>query len=209
VTKAKIVEAQLSTAWHSDAMSQIPNDERKTGQDTGWPQQAERASAAPRSLTSLSVEDLHMLAAIVIVVAVLVIILGALVLGLATDLPTDDEWKYRVKAIGLGGGSLASLSSSPGGAPFIAVGLLVALGFVGRAQHSPLAKWARLVDVGAVVAAAWLVLFTLLGVVVDLTEVGDAFPEILGALLIDLSALLLLALTVLWGVRAFMARQPG
>lgn len=188
-------------------MSEISNHSREPSQERGWPRPG-RGSAASGSLTSLRLEDLHFLAAAVIVVAVLAILLGALVLGLATDLPADDEWKFRVKAIGLGSGGLGSLGFSLGGAPFIAVALLVALGFVGRSPGSPLARWGRLVEGGAVAAAAWLVLFTLLGLVVDLTEIGDAFPEGVGALLIDLGALLLLALTCLWGLRALVPTSP-
>lgn len=198
----------MSAACHSGVMSEISDQGREPGEAKGWPQHGGRASPAPRSITSLRLEDLHLLAAAVIVVAVLVILLGALVLGLATDLPADDEWKFRVKAIGLSSGSLGALGFSLGGAPFIAIALLVALGFLGRSPGSALAMWARLVEVGAVVAAAWLALFTLLGLVVDLTEIGDAFPEVVGALLIDLASLLLLAVIGLWGLRALMPRSP-
>jgi hypothetical protein len=139
----------------------------------------------------------------------LVILLGALVLGLAADLPGVDDWKYRVKAAGLGPASLGPFGFSTGGAPFVGVALLVALGLVATAPDSMLSRWGRLVEGGAAVAAAWLMLFTLLGVVVDLTDIADAFPEIVGALLMDLAALLILAVAGLWGVRALTPRPPG
>ncbi len=148
-----------------------------------------------------------MLAAAAIVVAVLATLLGALVLGLAVDTPAADGWKLRVKAIGLGTASLGGLGFSLGGAPFVGVSLVVALGLVDDSSRSPLAKWARLVEGGTAGAAIWLGFFTLLGLVVDLTEIADAFPEVIGALLIDLATLLILAVAGLWGVRRFIPRS--
>ena len=147
-----------------------------------------------------------MLAAAAIVVAVLATLLGALVWGLAMETPSADAWKFRVKAIGLGPISVGSLGFSLGAALFIGVSLLVALGLV-DSSSSPLVKWGRLVEVGAAGAAGWLAFFTLLGLVVDLTEIADAFPDVVGAVLIDLGTLLILAVAGFWGLRTFIPRR--
>ena len=148
-----------------------------------------------------------MLAAAAIVVAVLATLLGALVWGLAMETPGVDGWKFRVKAVGLGPISLGRLGVSIGAALFIGVSLLFALALVGDSSRSPLARWGRLVEGGAAGAAGWLAFFTLLGLVVDLTEIADAFPEVVGALLVDLGTLLVLAVAGFWGLRTFIPRR--
>ncbi len=135
-------------------------------------------------------------------IAVVAMLLGALVLGLATDTPGTDGWKLRVKAIGLGNAGIGPPDFSPGGASFIGVSLLVALALIGDSAGTVLGRWGRLVEMGAAGAAIWLVFFTLLGLVVDLTEIADAFPEIVGILLIDLATLLVLAVVGVWGLRS-------
>lgn len=181
-------------------MTQTPDERGARGEEGGWP----RPTPPPSNpLASLRLEDLRAVAAAAIVIAVVAMLLGALVLGLATDTAGTEGWKLRVKAVGLGTAGIGPPDFSPGGAAFIGLSLLVALALLADASRSILARWARVVEIGAGAAAIWVMLFTLLGLVVDLTEIAD-FPEVVGVLLIDLATLLVLALAAVWGLRTFI-----
>jgi|GEM_PF-5970744 len=154
----------------------------------------------PSALTSLGGDDLRILGALAIVLAVVLLLLGALLLGMSVKGAGHEGWKYQMKVIGLGSISIGSLGLSFGGATFVGVALLVALSLAQGAARTARADLIPVVGVVAAAAAAWMMLFTLLGVGVDLTGAADGFTRILGILLIDLATLVMMSAAGIWGL---------
>ncbi len=148
------------------------------------------------------------MAAASIVLAVLSLLLGALLVGASVEDVGDDTWKLAVKTIGLGSFTVGGFGVL-GLAPLAGVSLLVALSLTRDAPVGSRPDPVSLVRAGSVGAASWLVLFTLLGVIVDLTELGDDFAAAFGLLVVDLGTLAVLVVTLLWGFTAFVSARRG
>jgi MFS family permease len=148
-------------------------------------------------------EELPVLLAAGLVLAVIALAFGALLLAASFD-GIDEEWKATVKIIGLSvfGGFDVGIGLGTN-ALFAAAVLLIALSLVRRDVPPRRAGLVPIVGIGALAIAAWLAFFTLLGLVVDLTELGDDFVAAFGVLLSDLATLLVLALTAVWAYHVY------
>ena len=154
-------------------------------------------------------DELPVVAAVALVAAVGALAFGALLLASSFD-GVEEEWKATVKIIGLSvfGGLHVGIGLGTN-ALFAAGLLLVALTLVRREVAPHRAGLVPLVAVGALAVAAWLAFFTVIGIAVDLTELGDDFVAAFGVLVSDLATLLVLALTGLWGYNAYHDCRAG
>lgn len=168
------------------------------------PEDAEPLAVRPARASSIDPEELPALAAVAIVVSVLAVLVGALLLGTGAGSGAD-RWKLAVKSIGLG-----STSSSIGTAPLIGAALILALSLLRAGVVGRRAKLAPLAAVGATAAAGWLVGFTVLNMVVDMTLMDADVTSALGLLVADTGALAVLVIAFAWGyTSALTTRQAS
>jgi hypothetical protein len=124
------------------------------------------------------------LAAMGIVVAVALLLLGALITGLSLEDTGDEGWKVTAKVLGLS--SVSFMGFSSGGALMAAIALLVAYGlaYAGSVEQAG-------IGLGILVAAGYLLVVVLVGVYVDIDALGNADQAkgvIAGGLVGDLGA---------------------
>ena len=159
--------------------------------------------ALPGPLAGIAGDDPRLLAAVGLVLAVLATLFGALLVGASLDDVGDDQWKATVKVIGLGG---AFFGMSTGA---LLAGVALVLALVLAPSDSGRTTAGALVRFGAIGAAGWLALFVVLGVIVDLTRLGDDFVAAFGLLVADLGILALLLVVLLWAVGSAKAGRSA
>lgn len=169
----------------------------------------EAGDAAPEPrrrprLPDVDPSDLPAYAAAGLVVAIIGLSFGALLVASSVE-GIQDEWKATVKVIGLSS-ALGFSFGLAGGAMFAGLSLLAAQWLV-RDRPTTRGGLASFVGIGTLAVGLWLSFFTVLGVVVDLTNFADDFVPAFGVLVSDLAALFLLLLAVVWGYQTFRSAR--
>ena len=142
------------------------------------------------------------LAAMGIVVAVALLLLGALITGLSLEDTGDEGWKVTAKVLGLS--SLSFMGFSSGGAVLAAVALLVAYGLADAASPGQAG-----IGVGILGTAGYLLVVLLVGLYVDIDALSNADRAkgvIVGGLVGDLGAAVATATAVWAGLRLLSSR---
>jgi hypothetical protein len=142
------------------------------------------------------------MAAIAIVLAVGLLLLGAIVTGLSLEDTGDEGWKLTVKILGLS--NVTALGFSGSGALMAAVALLVAYAL---AQTSASGRVA--VGAGMALLGGYLLVVVLIGIYVDIDALSNADQSegvIAGGLIGDLGAAVAAAAATFSGVRLLSPR---
>ena len=157
--------------------------------------------------------DARVIAGAAIVLSTALILFSAVVSGLSQAGPGGVQ--FLIKTLGLGNGFLGPsgrglLLMPTTGAASAAVALIVALACIHGSQGRRVRSLVPAVAIGAAAEAGWLLLFTLLGLLVDLSLLGShRFTLVFVTMLGDLASAVLLSAVLFWAVQLVLRRIPA
>ncbi len=183
----------------------MTNDPTIPDQPSAWsPPQPPRESPVDRF-------DARVIAGAAIVLGTALILFSAVISGLSQGGPGGV--RLLIKTVGLGNGFFGPsgrgvLFLPTAGAASAAVALIVALACIHGSEGRRVRSLVPAVAAGAGAEAGWLLLFTLLGLLVDLSLLGShRFTLVLVAMLGDLASAVLLSAVLFWAVQLLFAER--